>query len=134
MPESVRTSAIKEQLNKTTVYSGINPAVEQAVFDNFGAQTTVKDGLTIGNSIYVLDEISSIDKDTADFLAHEAVHVISSSVVGKVEFVTYNASALYDDTNKFEKAAYSFGGYADSNFPNIDNHNQILDYYNEWWR
>lgn len=43
MPESVRTAAIREQLNKTIVYSGIDEAIEQQVFDNFGATANVSD-------------------------------------------------------------------------------------------
>ena len=134
MPESVRTTAIREQLNKTVVYSGIDASVEQQVFDNFGATTGVKDGLTIGNSIYVLEEITYMDEPTAEFLGHETIHIVTTSVVGIVNFTVYNATAPYDESNEYEKAGYSFGGYADSNFPNIDNSNQILDRNKDWWK
>ena len=99
------------------------------------ATATAKDGLTIGNSIYILNELGAMDDVTADFLSHEGGHVISASAVGVVKFIEYNATASYDESNISENTAYQFGGLANQNdFPSININNQVPDQYPGWWK
>ena len=133
MSESDRVVAIKSELSKVTVYTGIDEQAADNVLDNFGADFL--DGLCLGENIYIEGDIKNISTSTADLLGHEGVHVIQASVVGKVEFIEQSASMPYTSENPYEVAAYNFGGFADDNiFSNLDNKNQILDKNKGWYK
>jgi hypothetical protein len=133
MSERDRVAAIKAELSKVTVYTGIDEQAADNVLDNFG--TDFLDGLCLGENIYIEDDIKNISTSTADLLGHEGVHVIQASVVGKVEFIEQSASMPYTSENPYEVAAYNFGGYAlPRDFSTIDNNNQVLDKNKGWYK
>ncbi len=133
MSESDRVVAIKSELSKVTVYTGIDEQAADNVLDNFGADFL--DGLCLGENIYIEGDIKNISTSTADLLGHEGVHVIQASVVGKVEFIEQSASMPYTSENPYEVAAYNFGGYAlPRDFSTIDNNNQVLDKNKGWYK
>ena len=133
MSESDRVVAIKSELSKVTVYTGIDEQATDNVLDNFGKDFL--DGLCLGENIYIEDDIKNISTSTADLLGHEGVHVIQASVVGKVEFIEQSASMPYTSKNPYEVAAYNFGGYAlPCDFSTIDNNNQVLDKNKGWYK
>ena len=124
MPESVRETAIREQLNKTTVYSGIDPGQANTVLQQAGSPIDFNsvDGLTIGNNIYMKDPLDpkTADKSDIELLGHETIHSVQANAQGTISFLNDYMSKPYDTSNQYEVAAYSFGGkIRDTPFQNI---------------
>lgn len=106
-------------------------------------KTSPKDGLTLGNDIYmtdskdqITDSNGNIESSWADLLGHEAIHTLQAYVEGEESFIEYCATHEYDKNNEYERAAYDFGGNADDFYDNdkrIKNDNQIFNQYINWW-
>ena len=121
MPESVRTSAIKEQLNKLQVVTGVDRDKAEKQMQALGIDSDMAnqiahgDAFSAGGNILVFN--SSYDKDT---LPHEGIHTgLQESVYGdtgtylteytnEAERLKANGDDWYYG-NYFEKSSYAFG-------------------------
>jgi hypothetical protein len=130
-----RAEKLEALLNNVTVYAGVNANIADNIVSTLsGGNQEFLDGLSIGNNIYMRDTIGTVDPDTADLLGHEAVHSIQAAAVGKTAFANYSVNMPYTDANKFELAAYKFGGgITPSDFPSLAGYKQILPSKGRWW-
>jgi hypothetical protein len=131
----IRAKKLEALLNNVTVYAGVDADLADNIINTLsGGNQEFFDGLSIGNNIYMRDTIGTVDPDTADLLGHEAVHSIQVVAVGKTAFANYSANIPYTDANKFELAAYKFGGgITPSDFPSLEGYKQILPSKGKWW-
>ena len=136
MPDCVRETAIRTELNKVTVYSGIDGVEADKILGEFGADFLP--GLSLGENIYIEDEVSYVTTSIANLIGHEGAHTVQASVVGKEEFIMYCATMSYTDDNIYEKAAYKFGGGIDiRKFPELESYNggnQVLSQNKGWYK
>ena len=136
MPDCVRETAIRTELNKVTVYSGIDGVEADKILGEFGADFLP--GLSLGENIYIEDEVSYVTTSVANLIGHEGAHTVQASVVGKEEFIMYCAKMPYTDDNIYEKAAYKFGGGIDiRKFPELKSYNggnQVLSQNKGWYK
>ena len=136
MPDCVRETAIRTELNKVTVYSGIDGVEADKILGEFGADFLP--GLSLGENIYIEDEVSYVTTSIANLMGHEGAHTVQASVVGKEEFIMYCAIMPYTDDNIYEEAAYKFGGGIDiSKFPELKSYNggnQVLSQNKGWYK
>jgi hypothetical protein len=139
--DSERIQAIKSLLNNVTVYHGIDQEKGDAEYnrlganDRYSAQDPFFDGLCTGNKIFIKKHLPTTPNPIdADLIGHEAIHAIQAEAVGKLNFVKYNATAPYTENNRYELAAYAFGGGIDWNrFPSFAGYSQILKGSGNWW-
>ena len=136
MPDCVRESAIRSELNKVTVYSGIDGVEADKILGEFGSDFL--SGLSLGENIYIEEEVSYVTTSIANLIGHEGAHTVQASVVGKEEFIMYCATMPYTDENVYEAAAYKFGGSIDlNNFPKLESYNggnQVLSQNKGWYK
>jgi hypothetical protein len=122
---------IQDILDNITVYMGITPAIMGPAFENAGLPPDrFLDALSIGDNIYVREfkippVFASGHQAEAAFLGHEAIHSMQArafkTTAGgrerKARFITFCANNAYTvGTNRYEKAAYEFGGGAPDGF------------------
>ena len=135
MPDCVRETAIRTELNKVTVYSGIDGVEADKILGEFG--TDFLSGLSLGENIYIEDEVSYVIASIANLIGHEGAHTVQASVVGKEEFIMYCATMPYTDENVYEAAAYKFGGrIEEKDFPSLSDFkgNQVLSQKEGWYK
>ncbi len=116
MPESVRKSAIKEQLDNQTVITGVSrdEASRASLAMGMVLDPSGGDAFSVGTTIFVFDT-GTPDSET---VGHEGVHGVQANAAGStIEFLErYNDASRAAGSNpyygnEYEKAAYSFGPY-----------------------
>jgi hypothetical protein len=132
-----RVAEVKRILSGVSVYSNVNAQALNSVVSQHANMPPI-DGLSIGNDIYMAGSVSTMNADKADLLGHEAIHSIQAAAHGgRTSFMNVYLPELatngYSQSNKFEFAAYAFGGNLRS--PGIVlPFTQILRSNGTWWR
>lgn len=137
---------LREKIEKIHVFPGVDEGLVKAAFRDLGIP--YHDGvdmISVGDSIYTYRELrcdpdgTVSDVSTASLLAHELIHAIQADAHGgEAGFAAaYTAAGDYLG-NRFEIAAYSFGGSPPaaiaSEMPVDRPVLKETQTYGEWWR
>jgi hypothetical protein len=133
-----RAAAVEKILAEVKVYSGVNKQELNNAVSQFADMPSIG-GLSVGNAIYMAGSIpASMDSFTADLLGHEAIHSVQAAAHGGTTaflnaYIPELRANQYSAANKFEYAAYAFGGDAQAAGITLP-FTQILKSQGTWWR